>query len=119
MGRAGTEVAGDNGILMFGFTKMVSVYDFLKQSRRKTVLELGVKAKDKVTGFEGVVTGHCHYLYGCNQYSLVPPVDKDGKLGEAQWFDEGRVVVLGPGVSAAEVAGPDPGGPNRDAPSAR
>ena len=29
---------------------------------------LGKKAKDKVTGFEGIITAKVIYLYGCAQY---------------------------------------------------
>lgn len=30
---------------------------------------LGRKVRDKVTGFEGIVTGRATYLTGCDQYS--------------------------------------------------
>lgn len=81
------------------------------------MIELGQKGRDKVTGFEGIITGRAQYLTGCDQYNLVPPV-KDGKLEGAQWFDEGRIGVTGPAITAADVAGPKPGGPQRDAPQA-
>jgi hypothetical protein len=59
------------------------------------VIELGLKAKDKITGFEGIITGRSQYLYGCDQYCIVPPA-KESKMEDAQWFDEGRIQVLGP-----------------------
>lgn len=80
------------------------------------MLELGKKGRDKITGFEGIITGRCQYLTGCDQYSLVPPV-RDGKIEGAQWFDEGRIEIIGEGVTAAEVQAPQRGGPNRDAPT--
>lgn len=80
------------------------------------MIQLGLKAQDKITGFEGIIIGRCQYLTGCDQYGLVPPA-KDGKIEGAQWFDEGRVTIVGAGVSAADVAAPDNGGPNRDAPN--
>lgn len=79
------------------------------------MIKLGQVGKDKVTGFTGTITGRAQYLTGCDQYNLVPPV-KDGKLEPAQWFDEGRIEIVGAGISAADVAGPKPGGPQRDAP---
>ncbi|MNG03272.1 hypothetical protein D3C84_863440 [compost metagenome] len=79
------------------------------------MIKLGQIGKDKVTGFTGTITGRAQYLTGCDQYTLVPQV-KDGKLESAQWFDEGRIEVIGPGITAASVAGPKPGGPQRDAP---
>ena len=56
-------------------------------------MKLGVKVKDKITGFEGIITGFVTYISGCNQALVVPPVKKDGSLVEAQWFDEQRLIV--------------------------
>lgn len=61
-------------------------------------IELGAEARDKVTGFSGIVTARATYLTGCDQYVLSPKVDVDGKVPEAHWFDENRLVVTGPGV---------------------
>ena len=79
------------------------------------MIALGQKAKDKVTGFEGIITGYVQYLYGCNQYGITPEV-KDGKLGDTQFFDEGRIQVTGKGILPKEVQVEKPGGPNRDCP---
>lgn len=57
-------------------------------------IALGVKAKDKLTGFQGCVTGRCEYLTGCNQYSLLPPAKDDGTFVEPRWFDEQRLEVI-------------------------
>jgi hypothetical protein len=54
-------------------------------------MQLGIKVKDKITGFEGIVTGFVTYLSGCNQSLVVPPVDKDGKVVEGVWFDVQRL----------------------------
>ena len=81
------------------------------------MIELGQKARDKITGFAGIITGRAQYLYGCDQYVLAPPVkEADGKIEQGQWFDEGRIEITGAGVTAAEVQVEKPGGPNRDAP---
>jgi hypothetical protein len=79
------------------------------------MIELGQKAQDKITGFEGIITGRAQYLYGCDQYCIVPPA-KDGKISESQWFDEGHIQVLGRGILPEEVRVEKPGGPNRDCP---
>lgn len=71
---------------------------------------MGKKAKDKITGFEGIIVGFCEFLYGCNQYGITPPMDKDGKLGGTQYFDEGRIEVIGEGVKPSDVRVKDPGG---------
>jgi len=79
------------------------------------MINLGQRGRDKVTGFEGILTGRAEYLYGCMQYCLVPPA-KDGKCGDSQWFDEGRIEVIGAGINPEDVQVEKNGGPNRDAP---
>lgn len=74
------------------------------------MVELGQKAKDKVTGFTGIIIGRCKYLYGCTQYGLVPE-SKDGKTSEAVWFDEGRLIIVGRGILPKEVKAKKNGGP--------
>ncbi|MDO8972182.1 MAG: hypothetical protein Q7U74_15920 [Saprospiraceae bacterium] len=80
------------------------------------MIELGQKAKDKITGFEGIITGRASYLYGCDQYVLSPAVDEKGLIIKGEWFDEGRLEITGTGVNAADVQVEKRGGPNRDAP---
>lgn len=63
-----------------------------------TAITLGMKARDKITGFQGVVTGHCEYISGCNQALLVPPVDEKGAHRDAQWFDVQRLDQVGSDV---------------------
>ena len=57
--------------------------------------ELGIEAKDTVTGFTGTITGFCTYLTGCDQYLLSPPVDKEGKHVDGRWYDVNRVEKVG------------------------
>jgi len=80
------------------------------------MLDLGKKGKDKITGFTGILTGRSIWLYGCDQYCLTPEVDKDGKLNDGKWFDEGRIEITGEGVEASSVQVKEPGGPDRGAP---
>lgn len=61
------------------------------------MLKLGVKARDKITGFEGIIIGRAQYITGCDQYVIAPKAKK-GRCESAQWFDEGRVEVTGAGV---------------------
>lgn len=65
---------------------------------------LGKKAKDKITGFEGIVTSKHIYLTGCNQYGLQPPIDKEGKVPSKEFFDEGRLEIIGEGISTESVS---------------
>jgi len=47
--------------------------------------------KDKITEFQGIVTGRADYLTGCNTYLLVPKVGEKGEFREGYWFDEQRL----------------------------
>lgn len=55
---------------------------------------LGLRVRDKVTGFEGVVTTVGFELYGCVQAVVHPGLDKDGKPRDSTWFDVSRLTIL-------------------------
>lgn len=76
---------------------------------------LGKKAKDKVTGFEGIITAKVIYLYGCTQYCITPPA-KDGKVEDSRYYDEGRIEIIGEGVSPEAVRASEPGGEHAECP---
>lgn len=77
----------------------------------KFIFELGAKAKDKITGFEGIITGRADHITGCNTYGLKPKIDKDGKVQESEWFDEGMITITGKGIKPNTVKSKDKGGP--------
>ncbi len=56
-------------------------------------IRLGEKYRDTITGFEGVATSRCEYLYGCVRVTL-EGVSVDGKAPEELCFDEQRLVTL-------------------------
>jgi len=66
------------------------------------MINLGDKAKDKITGFMGVVTGRCIYLNGCVQYRIQPQKMHDGKIIEGEWIDEGQLVLMDKGIIEME-----------------
>lgn len=63
---------------------------------------LGKRAKDKITGLEGIIIGKTTYLYGCDCYGIAPPAT-DGKCPDSCWFDEGRIEIIGDGVQPDSV----------------
>ena len=76
----------------------------------KSEVQLGDKAKDSVTGFEGICVARTEWLNGCIRCSLQSDkLDKEGKPQDSQVFDEPQLVV----TKAKKVAaGPrDTGGP--------
>lgn len=46
--------------------------------------------REKVSGFEGIVTGTAFYITGCNQYLIVAK-SVDNAEATSLWFDEGRI----------------------------
>ncbi len=55
---------------------------------------LGKTARDRVTKLEGVVCTISFDLFGCVQAVLRPPMNKDGKLDDAHWFDVHRLELV-------------------------
>ena len=55
---------------------------------------LGLKVRDKITGFEGIVSSVSFDLYGCIQTVVSPAVDKDMKKENDRWFDTTRLEIL-------------------------
>ncbi len=54
---------------------------------------LGMHAKDVITGFEGIITGHCSYITGCDQCLVQPKKSKTGDYIDGKWFDKNRLVI--------------------------
>jgi hypothetical protein len=77
-----------------------------------TKFQNGDEVKDKITGFQGVVTGFTNYITGCNQILVAPPV-KDGDFKESHWFDEDRCELIQGGkvplATVRDKAGEHPG----------
>jgi hypothetical protein len=76
----------------------------------------GTIVRDKITGFEGRVTGHCDYISGCSQSLIQPAVDKDGKFQNAHWFDDQRLELIDAEplvLDNSETPGPDMPAPIR------
>lgn len=71
--------------------------------------ELGIEAKEIVTGFTGIVTSRTEHITGCNTYGVQPKA-VDGKVCDMQWFDENRLEKTGEGVTIEQHndgAGPE------------
>ena len=53
---------------------------------------IGKEARDKVTGFKGIITSFCQHLTGCDQYYLQPKCVK-GEHKDGKWYDVNRIEV--------------------------
>jgi hypothetical protein len=54
---------------------------------------LGLRVRDRVTGFVGVVNTVGYDLFGCIQAVVVPAANGD-KIEESRWFDTKRLEVI-------------------------
>ena len=54
---------------------------------------LGLKVKDRVTGFSGVVESISFDLYGCVQCVIKPAIDEKGEVRDGRWFDVSRLDI--------------------------
>lgn len=83
-------------------------------------IQLGDKAKDKISGFTGIVTGYYRYLNGCVRLNLEPDkLSKDGNVQDGRVFDIEQLVLV---KAAVHPLGSPTGGPRsnpapRSAPS--
>ena len=58
------------------------------------MVELGDRVEDKITGFQGIVTGVAEYISGCRQCAVTPEVTKDNKRDDGCWLDDDRLKIL-------------------------
>jgi len=56
-------------------------------------IKLGDKVSDKVTGYQGTVIAITYYLYASKSFGVRGPLDKDGKIPDAYWFEEGSLEI--------------------------
>lgn len=79
-------------------------------------MELGSRVRDRITGFEGIITARIEFLTGCDRYIVQPRVDKDGKVPRSETFDEATLELMEDAPQQQEqppaaqpVSGPTPG----------
>lgn len=66
--------------------------------------KLGLRATDKISGFEGVITARVQYLTGCDRY-YVQPKAKDGAFIEGAYFDEAQLTTFESVIKENDVQG--------------
>ena len=60
--------------------------------------QLGDRARDKVTGFTGILTTHASHLTGCDRMWVTPSVDDKGATREGMWVDIDMLEIVDPCV---------------------
>ena len=54
---------------------------------------LGQEVKDKVSGFAGIATGRCEYLFGCPSIQVAAKEVRDGLPGKSVWINESQLTI--------------------------
>lgn len=60
------------------------------------MIQLGMRAKDRVTGLEGIVIARTEWLYGCTRITIQPEKRNDGTHVDSITIDEPQGIVLNP-----------------------
>lgn len=84
-----------------------------------TAVMIGDRAKDRVSGFQGIVTGKHTYIEGCLQFTLTAEDNKIKEEKAIRPFDSARLEVIAKQAIVLASTGEPPGGPERYAPRAR
>jgi hypothetical protein len=61
-------------------------------------IQLGDRARDRITGFTGIVIGKTEWLNKCSRFGLQAEKLDGGKVVDAQWFDSEQVELVKAGV---------------------
>lgn len=88
----------------------------------KFKFDLGITARDRVTGIEGTLDARSEWLNGCLRYSLQPKAKEANpdKSPDSYWFDEGQLEKVDDGLNATNpVRKTRTGGPKTSSASAR
>lgn len=79
---------------------------------------MGHKVRDRISGFEGTVTGMSFFLTGCTQACVVPRATDPTKSPDGAWYDHQRLEIL-PGSEAVELDNGDTPGCDAILPASR
>lgn len=82
-------------------------------------IELGTVVKDRITGFSGVAIARTLWLFGCDRILVQPKDVKDGKIVEAQAFDEMQLELVDEPMFEPKVPTLEKTGGPRPAPQRR
>lgn len=58
---------------------------------------LGLKVRDRISGYEGIAESVSYDLYGCIQIALRPQLSKNAEPGDypdGRWFDYARLEII-------------------------
>lgn len=64
-------------------------------------IKLGQEVKDRVTGFQGIVTSRTKFLNSCDRMAVQPKYNPEQGLKEPEVFDEPDLEIIGDGIYVA------------------
>jgi len=67
-----------------------------------TDIPLGYRVRDRVSGFEGIVTSRTVFMNGCIQYQIKPGLDKEGKPKDSALCDCQQLEIVDRGIAPKE-----------------
>jgi len=66
---------------------------------RKEVIKLGMEVKDRISGFQGIVTSITEFIYGCRRLGVAPQMlTGEGKPRDEYVIDEPQLDIVGNGI---------------------
>jgi len=77
---------------------------------KKFKFKNGDVVTDKVTGFNGTITGSVYYITGCSRYLVTAKQKDEFTEAAAVWYDEGRLEYVETAVTEADVKADDNNG---------
>lgn len=75
------------------------------------MIALGQKARDRITGFTGIVIARTEWLHGCTRITIQPSALHEGKPIDTQTVDEAQCEVVGKVTMFADAPKHKPAGP--------
>ncbi len=74
--------------------------------------KLGVKVKDRLTGFMGVAVLRVKHMYSGDRYGVQPPINKKNEIPELRTFDEEDLEQVDPPAPKKKIKQKGPNGPH-------
>jgi hypothetical protein len=73
----------------------------------------GDLVRDKITGYQGTITGTAFYLTGCNSYLVTSKARDEYSEPLGLWYDEGRLELIQKNLHTEESVQADDNGSDR------
>jgi len=74
--------------------KVIDKKQVVKSKTPKSLIKLGQRITDPISGMEGIATGRVVHLNGCARILMSIKADKEGKHQPGTWFDEPLLKIV-------------------------